>query len=142
MAALSRFRTMRTWPIPLAIGVVIGGVGLQLVQAQAPAPKAARLLQADLTGVPGKEVFMTIIDAQPGAGFPAHFHYGDEFVFVIEGSYERFVEQMQTVAKPGEGFHIEREKVHGGKVGGTAPAKLLSVHIVDKGKPLVERVKQ
>jgi len=142
MAILTHFRTIRTWPLPLAIGIVIGGMGLQLVQAQAPGPKSTRLLQADLTGVPGKEVFMTIIDVQPGAGFPAHFYDGDEFVFVIEGSYERFVEQMQTVAKPGEGFHIEREKIHGGKAGGTAPTKLLTVHIVDKGKPLVERVKQ
>ena len=134
--------TTRAWPLPLVIGIVIGGLGLQLVQAQAPPPKATRLLQADLTGVPGKEVFMTILDVQPGAGFPAHFHHGDEFVFVIEGSYERFVEQMQAVAKPGEGFHIQREKIHGGTVGGTTPAKLLTVHIVDKGKPLVERVKQ
>jgi len=78
--------TMRAWPLPLVIGIVIGGLGLQLVQAQAPPPKVTRLLQADLTGVPGKEVFMTVLDVQPGAGFDAHFHHGDEFVFVIEGS--------------------------------------------------------
>jgi hypothetical protein len=75
MAALTRLQTLRAWPIPLAIGIVIGGVELPLVQAQAPVPKAARLLQADLTGAPGKEVIMTIVDAQPGAGFPAHLHY-------------------------------------------------------------------
>ena len=82
---------------------------------------------------------MTVIEVQPGAGFPAHIHHGDEFVYVIEGTYERFVGQMQTVAKQGETFHIEREKVHGGKAGATG-TKLLAVHIVDKGKPFVERV--
>jgi quercetin dioxygenase-like cupin family protein len=142
MATRTRFQTIRSWALPLAIGIVIGGAGVQLVQAQAPAPKATRLLQADLTGVPGKEVFMTILEAEPGAGFAPHFHNGDEFVFVLEGSYERFVEQMQTVAKTGEGFHIQRERIHGGKVGGSTAAKLLTIHIVDKGKPLVERVKQ
>jgi hypothetical protein len=85
MATRTRFQTIRSWALPLAIGIVIGGVGVQLVQAQAPAPKATRLLQADLTGVPGKEVFMTILD---------------EFVFVIEGSYERFVEQMSRSFLP------------------------------------------
>jgi quercetin dioxygenase-like cupin family protein len=142
MTNRTRFKTAQAWALPFAVGSVVGGLGVQIVLAQPQPIKAARLIQADLTGVTGKEVIMTIIEAQPGAGFPAHTHYGDEFVFVIEGSYERFVEQMQTVAKPGEGFHIEREKVHGGKVGGTTPAKLLAVHIVDKGKPFVEPVKK
>jgi quercetin dioxygenase-like cupin family protein len=132
----------RTWGLPLVVGIAIGVTGMQIVHAQSSPVTATRLRQADLTGVAGKEVIMTIIEAQPGAGFPAHFHHGDEFVYVIEGTYERFIEQTHAVAKQGESFHIEREKVHGGNVGGTAPAKLLTVHVVDKGKPLVERVKQ
>jgi hypothetical protein len=34
-----------------------------------------------------------------------------------------------------------REKVHGGKVTGHTPAKLLATHIVDKGKPLTTPAK-
>ena len=98
--------------VAVAIGTAIGATAMHFVHAQPPATKAVRLLHADLTGVSGKEVMMTIVDAQPGAGFPPHIHHGDEFVYVIEGSYERFVEQLHTVAKAGEGFHIEREKVH------------------------------
>jgi quercetin dioxygenase-like cupin family protein len=142
MTIRTHFGMARAWVLPLAVGIVIGAIGTSVVPAQQQAVKATRVLQGDLTGVEGKEVFMTILEVQPGAGFPAHFHYGDEFVFVLEGSYERFVEQMQTVAPAGEGFHIPREKVHGGKVGGSTPGKLLTVHVVDKGKPLTERVKQ
>jgi len=43
--------------------------------------------------------------------------------------------------KAGDTIHVTRETVHGGKVTGDAPLKLLAVHIVDKGKPLADPVK-
>ena len=85
---------------------------------------------------------VTVIEAQPGAEFPPHIHYGDEVAYLIEGSLEGFIEQSQRPLKGGEVLHVPREKVHGGKVTGTTPAKLLAIHIVDKGKPLTEPVKK
>ena len=126
--------------LSLAVGVALGAAGLTYVQAQHPESKSNRVMRADLTGVPGKEVIMTLIELQPGAGFPAHRHYGDEFVFVIDGAYARFAGDQQSVATAQTAFHIERERVHGGKASGTTPTKLLTVHIVDKGKPFSERV--
>jgi len=42
--------------------------------------------------------------------------------------------------KAGDTIHVDRDTVHGGKVAGDTPLKLLAVHIVDKGKPPAEPV--
>jgi quercetin dioxygenase-like cupin family protein len=122
------------------IGFAVGAFGMHALHAQAPAIKRVPLMKADLTGTEGKEVVMTLIEAQPGADFPAHTHPGDEFLFVIEGSIATFVEQHRTSVPTGGTFHAPREKAHGGSIG-DKPARLLTVHIVDKGKPFAEPVK-
>lgn len=132
----------RRWALPLALGVVLGAASMHGLHAQAPGIKRTPLTRADLTGVEGKEVFVTLVEAQPGAEFPAHIHYGDEFIYVIEGSLDGFIEQVQSSTKAGETFHAPREKAHGGKVVSATPAKLLTVHVVDKGKPLAEPAKR
>jgi quercetin dioxygenase-like cupin family protein len=134
-------RTHRRWIVPLAIGVLVGAGGMQALHAQAPAVTRNVLTKADLTGVEGKEVLVTLLEAAPGAEFPAHTHPGDEFLYVIDGSIEGFVEQTRNPVQTGQTFHVMREKVHGGKVTGNTPAKLLAIHIVDKGKPLATPAK-
>lgn len=52
------------------------------------------------------------------------------------------IEESQKPLKDGEVLQIPREKVLSAKVTGTTVAKPLTVHIVDKGKPLVEPVKR
>jgi quercetin dioxygenase-like cupin family protein len=137
----SRFQRSLEWAFALAIGIAIGAVGMHFRQAGHQSVQAAQLLHSDLTGVPGKEVVMTVIEVKSGAGIAAHFHNGDEFVYVLEGSYDHFVEQAHAVASAGEAFSIEREKVHGGEATGAGPAKLLTLHVVDKGKPFAEHAK-
>ena len=66
MTTTTRFGMARAWVLPLAVGIVIGAMDAGVVPAQQQAIKATRLLQVDLTGVEGKEVIMTIIEAQPG----------------------------------------------------------------------------
>jgi quercetin dioxygenase-like cupin family protein len=141
MNSPSLLRRCVEWALALVIGIAIGVLGMHFRQSGRQPVQAAQLLHSDLTGVPGKEVFMTIIEVKPGAAVAAHLHNGDEFVYVLEGSYERFVEQAHTVSSAGEAFSIEREKVHGGKAIGEGPAKLLAVHVVDKGKPFAEHAK-
>ena len=139
---MSLVRAIGRWVLPIMLGVVVGAGDMQVLHAQTPPMKRTPLKRADLTGVDGKEVLVTLIEAQPGAEFPPHIHYGDEFAYVIEGSIDGFIEQTPNALNAGEAFHAPREKVHGGKVTGTTPVKLLAVHIVDKGKPLMEPVKR
>jgi quercetin dioxygenase-like cupin family protein len=61
---------------------------------------------------------------------------------VLQGSLDLDVDgEGQRTVKAGDSIHVERDKVHGGKVAGSTPVKLLAIHIVDKGKPLADPVK-
>jgi quercetin dioxygenase-like cupin family protein len=128
--------------LALLLGIAAGVGGTKVLQAEPPEIKRNVLQHADLTGVPGTEVYMTVIDAQPGATFAPHIHHGDEFTYVLQGSLDLDLagEGSKTV-KAGDSIHVDREKVHGGKVAGDTPLKLLAIHIVDKGKPLADPVK-
>jgi quercetin dioxygenase-like cupin family protein len=132
----------RRWSVPMAVGIVIGAAAMQGLHAQAPPVARSVLLKTDLTGVEGKEVYMTLIEAQPGAGFPAHTHSGDEYLFVIEGAIDTFVGEQKGSVQAGGVFHAPREKLHGGTVNAGAKARLLAVHVVDKGRPFLEPAKK
>ena len=136
MQMQSLARRMCRYALPVIVGGLLGAFAMHIVHAQTTAVKRTALYKADLTGVDGKEVVMTLIEAAPGTEVPAHTHPGDEFLFVIEGSIDGFIEKTTNVVQAGGTFHAQRERVHGGVVTGTSPAKLLTVHVVDKGKPL------
>lgn len=125
----------------MLFGAALGVAGTQGLYAQQEIKRNV-VQHADLTGTTTTEVYMTVIDAPPGSAFAPHVHHGDEFTYVLQGSVELDVAgQGARTVKAGDSIHIERETVHSGKVAGDTPLKLLAVHIVDKGKPLVDPVK-
>ena len=101
------------------------------------------LLRSDLAGIDGKETVIYIADLKPGAAGGKHTHYGDEFVYVLEGGI--VVEPVGKPAialKPGETGHFTPDIVHAAKnASDSAPAKVLVFLVVEKGKPLAEPVK-
>jgi len=122
------------------IGIVAGAAGTHGLYAQQQMTRNV-LQHADLTGTTTTEVYMTEITAPPGSTFAPHTHHGDEFTYVMQGSAEvDIVGQGAKSFKAGDTIHVNRDTVHGGKVTGDTPLKLLAVHIVDKGKPLAEPV--
>jgi hypothetical protein len=87
------------------------------------------------------EVIMTMLEAPPGAVLPKHFHYGEEAFYVLEGAMTEVPGQAPSARIPGTGGINVREVPHAGyKVIGDKPLKLLTVHVVDKGKPLAVNV--
>lgn len=122
----------------LVFGIAVGALGTQTLSAQQDMKRTV-LQHADLTGTPNTEVYMAVIDAPPGSSFAPHIHHGDEFSYIMDGAIELDVagQGVRTV-KAGDSIHIPRETVHSGKVVSATPAKILAVHIVDKGKPLAE----
>jgi quercetin dioxygenase-like cupin family protein len=101
------------------------------------------LLRADLAGIEGKEAVLYIADLKPGAVGGKHTHFGDEFVYILDGVL--IVEpagKAPITLKAGESGHLTPDVVHAARNGSaSAPGKVLVVLVVDKGKPLAQAVK-
>jgi quercetin dioxygenase-like cupin family protein len=98
--------------------------------------KRTELKRADVTGT-NMEVIVSITEAPPGSSLPRHFHYGEEAAYVLQGAMVEAPGQPPVMREAGGAVINPREVFHGGyKVVGDKTLKLLTVHIVDKGKPL------
>lgn len=106
------------------------------VEAFGQQPTRTELRRSDLTGT-NMEVIVSITEAPPGATLPRHFHYGEEAFYVLEGAMIELPGQAPQMRATGSSGINVREVPHAGyKVVGDKTLKLLTVHIVDKGKPL------
>jgi len=97
------------------------------------------LKRADLSA-PGTnmEVVLSVTEYQPGDFIARHIHHGEEAFYVIQGATGETPDGKQIELKTGTGSINMRDMPHGGfKVIGN-PLKIVTVHIVDKGKPLYD----
>ena len=103
--------------------------------------KRTELSRTDLTGVDGKEIVVSILEAPPGSTSARHFHYGEEVFYVLEGAMVQVPGQAPQARVPGS-VGVNRRDPHAGyTVVGDKPLRMLSVYVVDKGKPLQVEVK-
>jgi quercetin dioxygenase-like cupin family protein len=113
-------------------------------QAQDQPIKRTELIRADVADVAGKETVIYIADVMPGGEGARHTHYGDEFVFILEGSLTVTPDGKEPVTlRQGDTAHLApADGIHAAKNGSTTePAKVLVVLVVEKGKPLAEPAK-
>jgi quercetin dioxygenase-like cupin family protein len=100
------------------------------------------LKRVDLPGT-NMESILGILEVQPGTIVPRHFHYGEEVSYVLEGTIVQVPDKEPQMMATGTVNHNAREVVHGGiKVIGPTPLKILTNHIVEKGKPLYAEPKK
>lgn len=108
-----------------------------VLHAQPDAPKRNILTKQDLSGFPGHEGVVALVEFVPGAREPKHTHPGDVFAYVQEGTLTLYVDgQPTTTIKPGEVFFVPAGKVHWAVNEGKTNAKLVATFAVEKGKPL------
>jgi quercetin dioxygenase-like cupin family protein len=121
----------------------IGGLWTAGSNAQDQPITRTELARADLAGIASRETVIYIADLKPGAVGGKHTHYGDEFVYILEG--ELIVEPVgkePITLRQGETAHLSPDVVHAAKNGSqSAPAKVLVFLVIEKGKPLAEAVK-
>jgi quercetin dioxygenase-like cupin family protein len=99
-------------------------------------PKRTVLKQADLTGT-NMEIIIAVLEVPPGTSIDKHTHPGEEAVYVLEGATLQFPDGREVSRPAGEAGVNVRDIPHAGyKVVGDKTLKLLTVHIVDKGKPM------
>jgi len=101
------------------------------------------LKRADLSGAPGMEVILSIVEYKPGDAANLHLHHGVEAAYIMEGGMVQAPGKDPVELKTGTPNINLRDVPHAGwKVVGDRSIKILTVHVVDKGKPLYDWVKQ
>jgi quercetin dioxygenase-like cupin family protein len=107
-----------------------------LLTSTAFAQNRTVLKTADLTGT-NMEIIIAVLEVPPGASIARHTHPGEEAVYVLEGATLQTPDGKEVARPAGQAGVNVRDVPHGGyKVVGDKPLKLLTVHIVDKGKPM------
>jgi quercetin dioxygenase-like cupin family protein len=107
---------------------------------QAPGIERIDLQQHDLS-VPGREVIQNRVQIGPEALPYKHFHYGEEIIYVLEGSLEYQIEGEPTrTVKAGEALMVPAEAVHAVRNVGDGDGAELATFVVEKGKPLITLV--
>jgi len=105
-------------------------------------PQRQELKRADLTSSPDMVVITSISEIKKGEGIARHSHHGIETGYVLQGTMVQFPGQPPTMMQTGSTIMNLRDVPHAGfTVVGEQPLKLLTVHIVDKNKPLYAWVK-
>jgi len=118
--------------------VLIAGSFLAMPTAQAQqGVKRTDLQQHDLSA-PEREAIQVRVDIAPGVLAPRHTHFGEEIIYVLEGTLEYVLDGKPPVTlKAGDVLFIPNGAVHSAKNTGSVNAAELATYIVEKGKPLV-----
>ncbi len=97
------------------------------------------LLRADLSGKPDSmEVIVSISEYRPGDELPRHVHHGIEAAYVLEGGTIEPLGKPAIEVPAGSSLMNLRGVPHGFKVVGEKTIKVLTMHVVDRGKPLFD----
>lgn len=88
--------------------------------------------------VPGREALISRLEAMPGFKAGRHTHPGDEMTYVMEGEITLIIDgEPPRQVKAGEAFVVPAGVVHDAHNNTSGLIKLVAVHVVEKGKPLV-----
>jgi quercetin dioxygenase-like cupin family protein len=124
-----------------ALGTLVGLSLIMSMTAHAQSSKRTELTKGDLTGT-NMEIVVGTVEVPPGASGVLHTHPGEEAYFVIDGATLLLPDGKQISLESGTAKINIRDVPHGAfKVTGDKTLKLLTVHIVDKGKPMTVPVK-
>jgi quercetin dioxygenase-like cupin family protein len=118
---------LRTIIGTLSVGMIIFGSFPERIAAAQDQPiKRTELHRSDLADVVGKEAVIYMADVMPGAKGGRHTHYGDEYVYVLEGTLVITPDGQQPITlRKGDVAHIApKDGVHAARNGSSSePAR-------------------
>ena len=101
--------------------------------------KLENLLKAKLEGVADTEVVVSKVIIPANTSLPKHWHPGEEFAYVIQGSVTLWQKGKNDILiKEGEAAKVPLKQIHTAKTGSDG-VTLLVFRVHEEGKP--ERVK-
>ena len=110
-------------------------IGIISSHAGTPPVKIENLLRSELQLDKGIEIIVSRVEIGPNFTLPKHYHPGEEFVYMLEGSatvWQQGKPDTQLVA--GEAFKVPFEQVHTAMTSeSSATALVFRVH--KKGQP-------
>ncbi len=125
----------------VAMLIVASGLMPDVVKTQQPGTKRTDLQRHDLS-VPGREVIQVRVDFDPGYVAPRHTHFGEEIIYVLEGTLVYEVEgRPPTTYKAGDVLIVPAGATHSVKNIGSGNGAELATYVVEKGKPLITLVR-
>jgi quercetin dioxygenase-like cupin family protein len=128
--------------VRLLSGLLVFALGLATgltAQTLTDPPQRKEQKRTDLTGAPNMEVIASIVEFKPGESSELHIHHGVEAFHVLQGASIQPPGKDPVMLPTGVTLLSLRDVKHGAfTVVGDTPLKMLTVHIVDKGKPLYD----
>lgn len=95
----------------------------------------SELLRSQLEGVEGKEVIVSRVVLPPNTALPRHWHPGEEFAYVEDGSLVFWMEgEGEAVLKKGDASKVPFKKVHSARSQGDG-ATVLVFRVHEEGQP-------
>ena len=102
----------------------------------APAPGINQVLEGPIASDAGHSLIVGDLNMPAGAEIPRHYHYGEEFIYVLGGSATVSRAGLpDVVLGPGQGLRIAPGAVHWGKAG-PGGLRAISSWVKDDTKPL------
>ena len=116
---------------------VAAEVSAQGTQPQLTPGVARKILSQTEGPTAGYVTLLVEATLEPGVPVARHKHPGIESAYVLEGAFELPVQGQETrMLKAGDGVQIPPETAHAGGKPSDVKVKILSVYVVEKGKPL------
>ena len=104
-----------------------------------PGLKLDNLIKAKLEGVAGTEVNVSHVTVPPNTTLPKHWHPGEEFAYVLQGSVTLWQKGKEDMTgKAGDVMKVPLKQIHTA-VTGKEGVTLLVFLVHEQGKP--ERIK-
>ena len=100
-----------------------------------PRVKLENLLKAELEGVDGTEVIVSRVTIPPNTSLPKHWHPGEEFAYIVEGSCVLWQDGKEdTPGTAGDAMMVPLKQVHTAMTGDEG-ATLIVFRVHEQGQP-------
>ena len=128
-------RSTATFLVLMALAGFYSTAGRAAEPSQTASAQAENLLRESIAGVEGKEIIVSRVSFPPNTELPWHWHPGEEFFYVIEGSVTlKRRGEPDLPATQGDAQKIAPQIVHTGSTGEQG-AELVIFRVHTEGEP-------